>query len=120
VGTPLKPPPPPKRGAPRPSFPAPPPQPYSATEVDGWQHKLSRVSQNRAAVHACRPAPSSTRQLGTATIDEKLVPTSPWGTWGVLRSGPRSLGKSDSNGAAGTAAAALNEGHGDDQARPTR
>jgi hypothetical protein len=23
---------------------------YSATEVDGWQHKLSRVSQNRAAV----------------------------------------------------------------------
>jgi hypothetical protein len=26
-------------------------QPYSATEVDGWQHKLSRVSQNRAAVH---------------------------------------------------------------------
>jgi hypothetical protein len=27
-------------------------QPYSATEVAGWQHKLSRVSQNRAAVHA--------------------------------------------------------------------
>jgi len=27
-------------------------RPYSATEVDGWQHKLSRVSQNRAAVHA--------------------------------------------------------------------
>ena len=26
-------------------------QPYSATEVDGWQ-RLSRVSQNRAAVHA--------------------------------------------------------------------
>jgi hypothetical protein len=26
-------------------------QPYSATEVDGWQHKLSRVSQNRAAAH---------------------------------------------------------------------
>ena len=26
-------------------------QPCSATEVDGWQHKLSRVSQNRAAVH---------------------------------------------------------------------
>src|SRR5580693_980346 len=30
-------------------------QPYSATEVDGWQHKLSRVSQNRAAVHARNP-----------------------------------------------------------------
>jgi hypothetical protein len=26
-------------------------QPYSATEVDGWQHNLSRLSQNRAAVH---------------------------------------------------------------------
>jgi hypothetical protein len=26
-------------------------QPYSATEVDGWQHKLSRVPENRAAVH---------------------------------------------------------------------
>ena len=26
-------------------------QPYSTTEVDGWQHELSRVSQNRAAVH---------------------------------------------------------------------
>ena len=25
-------------------------QPYSATEVDGWQHELSRVCQNRAAV----------------------------------------------------------------------
>ena len=25
-------------------------QPYSATEVDGWK-RLSRVSQNRAAVH---------------------------------------------------------------------
>jgi hypothetical protein len=29
-------------------------QPYSATEVDRWQHKLSRVSQNRAAVHVVR------------------------------------------------------------------
>jgi len=26
-------------------------QPYSATEVVGWQNRLSRVSQNRAAVH---------------------------------------------------------------------
>jgi hypothetical protein len=31
-------------------------QPYSATEVDGWQHKLSRVSQNRAAVQRPRRA----------------------------------------------------------------
>jgi hypothetical protein len=29
-------------------------QPYSATEVDGW-NKLSRVSQNRAAVHQRSP-----------------------------------------------------------------
>ena len=29
-------------------------QPYSATEADGWQHELSRVSQNRAAV-PCEP-----------------------------------------------------------------
>src|SRR5580692_10488576 len=35
-------------------------RPYSATEVDGWQHKLSRVSQNRAAVHiALYPKPAS-------------------------------------------------------------
>ena len=27
-------------------------QPYSTTEVDGWQHELSRVSQNRAAVQS--------------------------------------------------------------------
>ena len=35
----------------RPAFTGTATQPYSATEVDGWQHKLSRVSQNRAAVH---------------------------------------------------------------------
>jgi hypothetical protein len=38
-------------GGRRPAFTGPATQPYSATEVDGWQHKLSRVSQNRAAVH---------------------------------------------------------------------
>jgi hypothetical protein len=32
-------------------------QPYSATEVDGWQHKLSRVSQNRAAVQPAEKRP---------------------------------------------------------------
>jgi hypothetical protein len=31
-------------------------QPYSTTEVDGWQHKLSRVSQNRAAVQPAIPS----------------------------------------------------------------
>src|SRR6516164_3872370 len=38
-------------GGRRPAFTGPATQPYSATEVDGWQ-QLSRVSQNRAAVQA--------------------------------------------------------------------
>src|SRR6202142_4096713 len=37
-------------GGRRPAFTGLATQPYSATEVDGWQHKLTRVSQNRAAV----------------------------------------------------------------------
>jgi len=37
-------------GGHRPAFTGLATQTYSATEVDGWQHKLSRVSQNRAAV----------------------------------------------------------------------
>jgi hypothetical protein len=39
-------------------------QPYSATEVDGWEHKLSRVSQSRAAVHypGDTPVPGGSRQ----------------------------------------------------------
>src|ERR1700692_2775747 len=37
-------------GGRRPAFTGLATQPYSATEVDGWQHKLRRVSQNRAAV----------------------------------------------------------------------
>src|SRR5437660_10745332 len=40
-------------GGRRPAFTGLATQPYLATEVDGWQHKLSRVSQNRAAVQ-CR------------------------------------------------------------------
>src|SRR5215471_11655682 len=39
-------------GGRRPAFTGLATQPYSATEVDGWQHKLSRVSRNRAAVQA--------------------------------------------------------------------
>jgi GDP-mannose 4,6 dehydratase len=34
-------------GGRRPAFTGLATQPYSATDVDGWQHKLSRVSQNR-------------------------------------------------------------------------
>ncbi len=41
-------------GGRRPAFTGLATQPYSATEVDGWQHKLSRVSQNRAAVQGAR------------------------------------------------------------------
>src|SRR5580704_6952158 len=37
-------------GGSRPAFTGLATRPYSATEVDGWQHKLSRVSQNRSAV----------------------------------------------------------------------
>src|SRR5262252_5363802 len=48
-------------GGRRPAFTGPATQPYSATEVDGWQ-QLSRVSQSRAAVHktstATRDRPS--------------------------------------------------------------
>ena len=39
-------------GGRRTAFTGPAIQPYSATEVDGWQHELSRVSQNRAAVQS--------------------------------------------------------------------
>src|SRR5271169_4929858 len=42
-------------GGRRPAFTGLATQPYSATEVDGWQHKLSRVSQNRAAVQTLAP-----------------------------------------------------------------
>src|ERR1700694_5986883 len=41
-----------KGGGRRPAFTGLATRPYSATEVDGWQHKLSRVSQNRAAVQS--------------------------------------------------------------------
>ena len=50
-------------GGRRPAFTGPATQPYSATEVDGWQ-RLSRVSQNRAAVHSSLPIrlqPTATR-----------------------------------------------------------
>ena len=44
-------------GGRRPAFTGPATQPYSATEVDGWQ-RLSRVSQNRAAVQNLKTAKS--------------------------------------------------------------
>src|SRR6202050_5249739 len=44
-------------GGRRPAFTGLATRPYSATEVDGWQHKISRMSQNRAAVH--RPQATS-------------------------------------------------------------
>src|SRR5271167_3246466 len=49
-------------------------QPYSATEVDGWQHKLSRVSQNRAAVHRenCRHQQEG-RRIVPAIITVEVV-----------------------------------------------
>src|SRR5580693_6890218 len=44
-------------GGRRPAFTGPATRPYSATEVDGWQ-RLSRVSQNRAAVQPDDAPPS--------------------------------------------------------------
>src|SRR5271163_2476266 len=53
-------------------------QPYSATEVDGWQHKLSRVSQNRAAVQwkvtrSTRPASASWVGDGVTEVRDASV-----------------------------------------------
>ena len=50
-------------GGRRPAFTGPATQPYSATEVDGWQ-QLSRVSQNRAAVHSATFAIINNRAKG--------------------------------------------------------
>src|SRR4249919_3533270 len=56
-------------GGRRPAFTGLATQPYSATEVDGWQHKLSRVFQNRAAVHSASIAPIGiTTELANALI----------------------------------------------------
>jgi hypothetical protein len=51
-------------GGRRPAFTGLATQPYSATEVDGWQHKLIRVSQNRAAVQNARRGDTS-QSVGT-------------------------------------------------------
>ena len=51
-------------GGRRPAFTGPATQPYSATEVDGWQ-QLSRVSQNRAAVHFANRAHAHAEVLET-------------------------------------------------------
>src|SRR6516165_1642113 len=55
-------------GGRRPAFTGPATQPYSATEVDGWQ-QLSRVSQNRAAVHhqAHGPSPPVISRAGASS-----------------------------------------------------
>src|SRR5262245_54087977 len=50
-------------GGRRPAFTGPATQPYSATEVDGWQ-QLSRVSQNRAAVQS----PPVENTIGMAVV----------------------------------------------------
>jgi hypothetical protein len=67
-----------------PAFTGPATQPYSATEVDGWQ-RLSRVSQNRAAVHTLAAAASATAQVQQASPRQatplaNMPPTSSAGT----------------------------------------
>ena len=48
-------------------------QPYSATEVDGWQHKLSRVSQNQAAVQPYRTSQFAARSIPVCRPDQGLA-----------------------------------------------
>src|SRR6476661_8341038 len=55
-------------GGRRPAFTGLATQPYSATEVDGWQHKLSRVSQNRAAVQTRPDYYIVTRRAAPSTV----------------------------------------------------
>src|SRR5277367_3658291 len=57
-------------GGRRPAFTGLATQPYSATEVDGWQHKLSRVSQNRAAVHSATKAARPV--IAAVSIDDAM------------------------------------------------
>src|ERR1700746_1194891 len=67
-------------GGRRPAFTGLATQPYSATEVDGWQHRRSRVSQNRAAVHwhrvfdpeAAAAPPRSGDREGSCEVKKKL------------------------------------------------
>src|SRR6516165_9708152 len=62
-------------GGRRPAFTGTATQPYSATEVDGWQ-QLSRVSQNRAAVQPnTNEAFASDRRGISATVSR--------GEWGL-------------------------------------
>ena len=56
-------------GGRRPAFTGLATQPYSATEVDGWQHKLGRVSQNRAAVQRTDP----TRPRRSRGVEQSLL-----------------------------------------------
>src|ERR1700730_14721631 len=64
-------------GGRRPAFTGLATQPYSATEVDGWQHKLSRVSQNRAAVQLCTKSQMAwTRPQPIGVFPNRLQATS--------------------------------------------
>jgi hypothetical protein len=66
-----------KGGGRRPAFTGPATQPYSATEADGWQ-QLSRVSQNRAAVHKWLFSEGDYGMTSLPLLALTLV-------WGVLR-----------------------------------
>src|SRR5580704_337141 len=56
-------------GGRRPAFTGLATQPYSATEVDGWQHKAQPgVSKPGRSTTASAAAPTHANQIGTATV----------------------------------------------------
>src|SRR5262249_27821478 len=61
-------------GGRRPAFTGLATQPYSATEVDGWQDKLSRVTQNRAAIQKLS---GSKRPPASIVQDSRREPARP-------------------------------------------
>ena len=60
-------------GGRRTAFTGPAIQPYSATEVDGWQHELSRVSQNRAAVHLAAAIPAAPPPMIATSVSQLVI-----------------------------------------------
>src|SRR3984893_7143992 len=63
-------------GGRRPAFTGLATQPYSATEVDGWQHKLSRRSQKCVSFQSGLPAPVTNPSTSKLSLAANLRPLS--------------------------------------------